>query len=233
MAILTYAQAQAQVASVLGNSTDTDLLAEAANEINHAISELNMRDWEWLLTFEDIAVVAGTEDYTFTNSDMRKVYDVRLLGNKRALMPIDQRLWDRVSSDPATRGIPFGYTIIRTSTTVSKIRLIPPPASTDTARVRYYKLITTPSAGGTALDIVERYQPWILWQAKASILQNHGENSERSAYWQARADRFLAQMIEEDKYMPDHDQGMLPAAAASFRYPLDSVANILTEIDGF
>jgi hypothetical protein len=192
-----------------------------------------MRDWEWLLTFEDIVLVAGTEDYTFTAGDMRKVYDARLLGNKRPLMHIPQRLWDRVASDPSSNGTPFSYTILRTSNTVSKIRFIPPPGAADTARVRYYKLIATPSVDGTALDIVERYQPWAIMQARATLLQNHSENEGRAQYYQARADRFLQMMIQEDQFSPDQDEGFLPAAAASFRYPLDSVANILAEIDGF
>ena len=222
MAILTYGAAKALVAQVLGNSTDTDLLTEAGAEIQRVVEELNLKDLDWLATSQTIPLVIGTADYNL-NSNFRKVYSVRLESNKRVLTYIEQREWDRTIYDQTSNRTPFGYNIFpRTSNTQAQIRFLPTPAGVENATVKYYKAMDTPSVDGTALDIVERYQGWIIYQAKANILANHGENDSRIMFWQNKADRMLADMLNESQVQPDDDEGMMPGAMGTGKFPVET-----------
>ncbi len=221
MAILTFAQAKAQVAQAIGNSTDTDALTEAGAEIQRVVEELNLKDLDWLTAEQTIALVAGTDEYSL-NSNFRKVYSVRLETNKRPLKYIEQRVWDRSIYDQTSNRTPWGYNIFpRSSNTVAQIRILPPPASAENILVKYYKLMETPSVDGTALDIVERYQGWIIYQARANILANHGENDSRIMYWQGKADRMLAIMLDESQVQPDNDEGFRPGFTGDRVFPGD------------
>jgi hypothetical protein len=81
--------------------------------------------------------------------------------------------------------------------------------------------MATPSVDGTALDIVERYQAWIIYQARANILANHGENDSRIMYWQGKADRMLALMLDESQVQPDNDEGFRPGFTGDRVFPGD------------
>lgn len=221
MAILTFAQAKAQVAQTIGNSTDTDALTEAGAEIQRVVEELNLKDLDWLTAEQTIPLVVGTDEYNL-NADFRKVYSVRLETNKRPLKYIEQRVWDRSIYDQTSNRTPWGYNIFpRSSNTVAQIRILPPPASVENILVKYYKLMATPSVDGTALDIVERYQAWIIYQARANILANHGENDSRIMYWQGKADRMLALMLDESQVQPDNDEGFRPGFTGDRVFPGD------------
>lgn len=233
MAILTLALAKAQVAQVIGNPTDTDLLSEAGAEIQRVVEELNLKDLDWNAAETTIATIIGTAEYALP-ADFRKIYSVRLATNKRYLKYIEQRMWDRVIADPTSNRTPVGYNIFpRTSNTVALLRVLPPPSQVENMTVKYYSLMDTPSVDGTALDIVERYQGYIIYQAKANLLANHAENESRIAFWQGRADRMFADMLNESQVQPDMDEGMVPAAAAASVFPLDHPAAILQLYDGF
>jgi hypothetical protein len=221
MAILTFAQAKAQVAQAIGNATDTDALTEAGAEIQRVVEELNLKDLDWLTAEQTIALVVGTDEYNL-NTDFRKIYSVRLETNKRPLKYIEQRVWDRSIYDQTSNRTPWGYNIFpRSSNTVAQIRVLPPPASVENILVKYYKLMATPSVDGTALDIVERYQAWIIYQARANILANHGENDSRIMYWQGKADRMLALMLDESQVQPDNDEGFRPGFTGDRVFPGD------------
>lgn len=222
MAILTYLQAKQQVAQVIGNTADTDLLNEAGAEIQRSVEELNLIDADWLTAEQTISLVVGTSDYNL-NSNFRKVFSVRLQTNLRPLRYIEQRMWDRNIANPTSNSTPIGYNIFpRSSNTVAQIRVLPPPSSVENMLVKYYKSMDTPTVDGTALDIVERYQGWIIFQAKANLLANHGENESRIAFWQGKADRVMANMLNESQVQPDGEEGMKPAVVGAYIFPADS-----------
>jgi len=198
MAIYTYSQMQAQVAKVLGRATDADLLTEAADEIIRVLDELGLNDFQWLLKpGTPIPLVANTQDYNLP-SDYRRMYTVRLGTGNRPLAYVDQREWDRYVLNQATPGTPMGYTIIRTTNTQEQIRIFPIPSQADTLVFLYHRLITTPSVGGTAVDIPERYQTYVIYQARANLIFSH-PNEQGGEIWQARADRYLKKMQHEDQ----------------------------------
>ena len=222
MAIYTLAQAAALIAQTAGNATDTDLLSEAKDEIRHVVDELNLKDLDWLASSQTIPLVVGTSDYNLS-SDFRKVYSVRLETNRRVLSYIEQREWDRAIYDQTSNRTPYGYNIFpRTSNTQAQIRILPTPASVENAIVKYYKLMTVPTVDGTALDIVERYQAYIIYQARANVLANHGENESRVQFWQGKADRMLADMLNESQAQPDDDEGMMPGSMGTPKFPIDT-----------
>lgn len=233
MAIYTFAQAKAQVARIIGNEADTNLLTEAGDEINRVVDELNLKDLDWLTAEETIPLVAGTDTYNLA-ANFRKVYNVRLETTRLVLKYIEQRAWERVVWDVTSSRTPVGYNIFsRSSNTVAQIQVLPPPSSVENLIVKYYRLMTNPSVDGTALDIVERYQGYIIYQAKANILANHGQNESRINFWQARADRMLADMLNESQVQPDQDEGMQPGHSFSPSFPLDHPATVLHFYDGY
>lgn len=241
MAILTYAQAKAQVAKLLGSSSDTTLLSEAGDAIQRAFDKLEKADFEWLIdetvpspsTPTDIDIVAGTSDYNLP-SDFRKVYSCRFLaGDKRPLIYVEQRLWDRTSWDQSAYQYTFGYNILpRSSNTQAQVRLLGPPAAANTLRVRYYRTLTRPSADGTALDVVERYQDWIIYYARFLVMAEHGEREGQMMLWKSLADEQWAMMSNEDQIQPDRDDYLLPGYIAAPTFPPSHPYYTLTQLDG-
>jgi hypothetical protein len=227
MAIYTWAEAKAQVAKVLGNSTDATLLSEAGDAIQRAFDKLEKHDFEWLFketvpspsTPTDIAIVANTTDYNLP-ADFRKVYSCRTITNdKRPLQYVSQRKWDKHTWDQASYQFLFGYNIIpRSSNTQAQIRFMGTPSRADTARVRYYRTLIRPSVDGTALDVVERYQDWIIYYARFMVLVEHRE-MDAGLFWKGMADEIWREMTNEDQIQPDQDDYMLPGAAASPTFP--------------
>lgn len=229
MPILTYSQAQAQVAKVSGRSTDADLLAEAGEEIIRVLDELTLEDFQWLLTTgTPIPLVQGTQDYDLP-ANYRRMYTARLQTGNRPLTYVDQREWDRYVLDQTSQGSPTGYTIFRSTNTQERIRIFPIPAQADNLIFLYHRVITTPSAGGTALDIPERYQTYVIYQARANLIASGHPNETDREYWQARADRYYRKLKHEDQ---DADRPAAFRPGDSSPLPADHPSLWLYDITG-
>jgi len=236
MAILTYAQAKAQVAKVVGNQADTTILSEAGDAIQRAFDKLDKNDFEW--TFKetsgasDISIVAGTTDYNLP-ADFRKVYSCRTITNdKRPLQYVSQRAWDKHTWDQTSYQFLFAYNIIpRGSNTQDKIRVIGTPSRSDTLRVRYYRTLTRPSTDGTALDIVERYQDWVIFYSRYLVLAEHRE-MDTAMFWKGMADEMWGMMTSEDQIQPEEDTNMVPGALAAPTFPPTHPYYTLLQQDG-
>lgn len=230
MAILTFAQAKAQVAKVQGRSSDADLLTEAGEEIQRVFEELNLWDLEFLRTSQNVSVLMGTQDYNL-NANARKIYSVRLVNGTRPIAYLEQRDWDRIALDQTEAGTIQAYTLIRSSNTQVQLRFFPIPAEADTAVVLYYRLLTSPSVDGDALDIIERYQTWIIYQSRSNILAAHGD-IERASYWQERADRMYRKLRQEDFDAPDRLADLRPGATSPW-FPSDHPSNYLRDFSPY
>jgi hypothetical protein len=180
-------------------SFHTDLLTEAGEEIIRVLDELTLEDLQWLLVAgTPIPLVAGTQDYNLP-ANYRRMYTARLETGQRPLTYVDQREWDRYVLNQTAAGSPTAYTILRTSNTQEQIRIFPIPQQDDNLIFLYHRLIVTPSAGGTALDIPERYQTYVIYASRANLIASGHPNETDRDYWQGRADRYFRKLKHEDQ----------------------------------
>jgi hypothetical protein len=164
----------------------------------------------------------GTATAVVTASFVRDMYDlpsawkapytVRLYGNNSTLRPYRRRFYDRSVSDEFTTSTPLGYDVF-TIGGKGKIRLLPPPASSDTLQLRYYRRMTVASgvSDGTSLDIPQDYEPYLIAWAKWHFLMDKGEGrGEQGQTWLAFAEGGIKQMMSDQTRQPDEDLGFMP-----------------------
>lgn len=161
-------------------------------------------------------VVTGFFNRDFYNlpSDFRNPYSIRLYGSMVALRPIRRRQYDRSIVNEFTISSPIGYDIFSINAK-GKIRLVPPPSSTDTMQIRYYRRITIPAttASVTALDILQDHEPYLIAWAKWHFLMDKGEGrGEQAATWFQFANEGIKTMQADQTRVPDEDLIMLPGA---------------------
>ena len=156
------------------------------------------------LTFSaDIPVIAGTDTYNLP-SPFGRPYTARLLTNEWSLTFKDQRELDRAFQSQSTNATPFFYNLFNTASFSTgrqngKIRLFPIPGHTDTLRVRYYRPIAEPSAGGDNLDVTDQYVYALLELARYYYLKDHDSESSRLAETKERAELMFRQVVSRDQ----------------------------------
>lgn len=230
---MRFDSAYQQVARTIGNKSDSDAQDEAKDAIKAVIDDLNTEwDFEFNLTTVDVTLEADTRDYSVGEAkDLKKIYNIYSQSNNWSLHYISQRLWDRVVSTSDQVGTVVGYNLISQTLGASeekKLRVLYTPSATETLTAWYYRLIDTPSADADLLDLPQAYQRYLIYAAKAQVLADHGENDNRIAYWEGKAERKLQRMKWTDQEHPDADVGFLPPKVASAVFPLDHpVAAIL------
>jgi hypothetical protein len=168
------------------------------------------------MTFSaDIPVISGTDTYNLP-SPIGRPYSARLLTNEWTLEFKEQRNIDRsfVSQTPAST--PFYYNLFNTGSFSTgrqngKIRLFPIPGNTDTLRVRYFRPIAEPSAGGDNLDVPDTYVYALLDLARYMFLRDHDSESQRLQELKERAEiQFRAVVARDEQGTEDNDMALIP-----------------------
>lgn len=170
------------------------------------------------LTFQ-IEISSGTSEYTLP-TQVKKPYTARLTqNNPRTLVYVDQRLHDYVDPSQTSSGVPVWYKLQNLHDT-GKITLYPANTVSDTLLVKYYRRHVVPEAlqDGTtaddsdALDFPAQYQTALLAAARVIYMADKGGGPpERLQYWMMTAQQMTRQAIAEDEFLPDGDQGFIPA----------------------
>ena len=156
--------------------------------------------------------ITAVRDMYSAPSDMRNGYGVKLLGSQRPLRYIQRRGWDRAITDEFAADTPEGYDLFRLGEK-SKIRLIPPPATSDVLFQRYYRRFSLASASGvtSTLDIPEDYEEIPIAWAKWHFLVDKGEGRKQQAgTWLSLAQDGLKNMLAEQTAIPDENLGFVP-----------------------
>lgn len=214
----TLDEAKAEVAAVATtDSGQTAVLDQAEDAIQDAFREWNrFHNWEYTVTLININVTAGDATVNIP-ADVKQMLDVRMEdGTPRVLHPVDIRNWDRVRSLQSTVGLTRWYSLHSMGQTL-EITLLPTPnvTATDALQLKYYRNITIPTVGGTALDLPDHYVDAILDLARAKLLRLRGSRRDliqdydilgRSAMRRARA---------EDLRHPDANTAFIPGVAHS------------------
>jgi hypothetical protein len=182
--------------------------ATAAGAINFPVG--------FVTTAAGINVVTATvsRDFYPVPSNFRKVYSLRMYGSMSTLRPIRRRFYDRSIVNEFNVTTPVGYDTSQIATK-GKIRLLPFPAASDVAQLRYYRRmsVATATAATETLDIPQDFEPYFIGWAKGSFLMDKGEGrSEQGATWFAFANDGMKQMIADQTRVPDEDLMFQPGA---------------------
>jgi hypothetical protein len=164
-----------------------------------------------------VTVITATavRDYYDAPADYRRVYTVRLLGAQKSLGYATRRSYDRFVTDEVAAGTPESYDLFSMGGK-GKIRLLPPPASSDVLLIRHSRRFTLASASGVtaALDIPEDYESYVIAWGKWHFLTDKGEGrKEQATVWMSLAQEGLKNMLAEQTSVPDQDLGFIPAHA--------------------
>lgn len=203
--LLSLNEAARRVARVIGGPNDLDVLDESEDAIIAALEDLNVAwDWDFLRKTTTVSITSGTRDYALP-TDCRSIYHVRLASGI-SLSPMRERDYRRATAS-SIEGTPFAYNVFPSTTvedldpqhTRQNIRFIPTPAASDTATILYYRRTLTVTQLGYTIDLPRQYQHWVIYQAKAMVLADHGGEFDRAAFWQRKADRQLQLMKWDDQ----------------------------------
>ena len=153
-----------------------------------------------------------TRDMYDLPSNFKAMYSVRTLNNNTTLRQANRRFYDRSVSNEQTTTTPAGYDLFMVGG-LGKLRLLPPPASSDTLQVRYYRRMYIPTATGdsTTLDIPQDYEPYLIAWAKWHFLTDKGDGRlEQGKTWYTLGEQGLTMMVKEQNRKPDEDLMMIP-----------------------
>lgn len=158
------------------------------------------------------ADIAASRDMYDFPSDVKQVYSVRLLGSQRWLAQVGRRLYDRnIAGEQSTNSV-YQYDLFMQGSR-GKIRLLPPPSTSDTLLVRYYRRMTVPTTSATAdvVDIPQDFEPYLIAWAKWHFLTDKGEGrGEQMKTWFALSEQGLTMMVREQTRKPDEDLMFIP-----------------------
>jgi len=153
-----------------------------------------------------------TRDMYDLPSNFKAMYSVRTLNNNTTLRQANRRFYDRSVSNEQTTTTPAGYDLFMVGG-LGKLRLLPPPSSSDTLQVRYYRRMYIPTATGdsTTLDIPQDYEPYLIAWAKWHFLVDKGDGRlEQGRTWFPLGEQGLSMMVKEQNRKPDEDLMMIP-----------------------
>lgn len=153
-------------------------------------------DFREMERYEDVAVSAGTAEYTLP-TDFQRVYTVTIIEADGSATPLDQQSVSDLDRKDADTGKPAAYTLTR-----DKLRLWPTPDTAYTVRVRYFKVPTTLTAGPDEPEIPSAYQHLLVTYALWHCYER--ENDYNSAqYHKARFDEDIMKCRGEVQYDSD------------------------------
>jgi hypothetical protein len=162
-------------------------------------------------------------------ADWKVAFSVRLANHTSALRPVNRRLYDRGITNEMTTGSETGYDTFLVGGK-GKIRLLPPPSTSDTLILRYNRAMATAVSGSTAsVDIPADYETYLISWAKWHFLTDKGEGrKDQATAWMALAKEGLVTMLAEQTNQPDQELGFIPGhAVASVGSDDKSTANIV------
>lgn len=214
---MTYLAGAQEVARNVGGSSITAQTTIAKQAIVDAIREIDSRhNFEFTRqTLTDITVVSGTAVYALvantllTDPPVKRIYTARLKTNKRTLVFVRTREWDRVVREQETNNIPIGYDEVLAPTSIS-IKLFPTPNAGDLLSVKVYLHIQDTYVDGDNLGVPNRYLPAVLARARYNFLIDRDADDSRADKFYAISEDRIAKAIADDIGAPDEDIRLVP-----------------------
>lgn len=182
-----------------------------------------------LIFSADIPLVKGTGEYNLPN-DLNGTYTARLIdstGTRAWLKFIDQRYWDKLTTDQTLQGIPEAYAIYNPASESGqsfghkRMQIFKTPdASTYVVRVRYFRAFDT---SATNIDIPDDYLYKFLDYARSLLLEAKRAQDDPAGYLRSTGDSFSqAQQNDEQPNDDDDNDARLksPYESGDYRGPL-------------
>lgn len=209
---MTFLVAKQDVSRNVGGSAIPTQLTVAGQAIIDAIREIDSRrDWEFkLVTLANIPIVVGTSTYALTapTTAIKRIYSARLV-NGGPLIYARQRHVDRAVYGQEQSGSVGAYIEVLSATGVS-IKLLAPPAQSNTLQVRVYETIKDTYADGDSLGVPDRYLPAVLALARYNFLIDRDSEDPRAQTFLQKAEQRIGDMIRDDSGNPDEDIRLIP-----------------------
>lgn len=156
------------------------------------------------------ATITGTltfsRDLYDLPSDLKQIYTVRLLTLNRSLGYVGRRVYDRQFGDQSIVGSPEAYDLFRWGD-VGKIRLVPPPQTADSLKIRYYRRM---DKNATPIDVHDDWEPYFIAWAKWWFLNDKGGTPDRAQNWLTFANTGIQAMLKENVTIPDESLAFTP-----------------------
>lgn len=144
-------------------------------------------------------------DFYDLPTDWKQPYTVRMIKSINTLYPAPRRAYDRSVPDEFAIGTPQWYDLFA-GFQKGKIRLLPPPAQSDTLLLRYYRRMEVPSATGatSVLDIPQDYDFHLIAWAKWHFLVDQSEGrADQASTWLSLANEGIKVMLSDQMRQPD------------------------------
>jgi hypothetical protein len=179
----------------LPNTTGTKADNLAAAKIKNAIRKMNKRPWKFLMSKEDITLIANTRDYALTASDIKKPRSCQLLRvgdkpNRRYLRYMDSKSFVDLEDTTIQQGTPRVYTFFNINDDKTLTLDTVPGAGFlgiyPKMRLRYYRTVQFPSADADKLTIPSDAEMFILWQAKFEMALDEAPEKAMIAHREAK-----------------------------------------------
>ena len=201
----TYSSIQKAVAGYVLMPTDPEVIDCAGQGIRRAIDRLNTRNWNWLLTYDDITFVEGQYDYVLT-SWFKKPRNFEIWNTSSEsefrLMFKPWGTFVKEHSNQASQGDPAFYSVLNSNATGMVTFNAAPTsgwiASHPMGRLLYFRKIQYPSATGTSLDVPSEAVAYLQAAAEGYTADRFAVTKSRDAY--TRAERFHHELVVDDAH---------------------------------
>ena len=135
-------------------------------------------------------------------TNFKYIYNMMDLTNNHPVFPSNTRYYDRFFSEPVPQGPPIFYDPHPLGAD-GKFRFLPSPSAEAIVLAKYYRRMTVPSVGATALDIPIDFEWGIIAEAKGLFLADKGGYDSQAAFWAAKANDAIAAAVLADNKHPD------------------------------
>jgi len=199
----TYSAIQKAVAGYVLMPTDAEVIDCAGQGLRRAIDRLNTRNWNWLLTYDDITFVESQYDYVLT-SWFKKPRNFEIWNTgEQSEFRLSYLPWGsfvKEHSNQASQGDPALYSVLNVNAT-GMVTLNAAPtsgwiAAHPSGRLLYYRKIQYPSATGTSLDVPSEAVAYLQAAAEGYTADRYDVTKSRDAY--TRAEMFLRELVKDD-----------------------------------
>lgn len=200
----TFSELKSDVAKFILSPNDQDILQTAGEGIVDALRKINSVNWFWMLTSQDIPLVASTRTYSLAGQFKapRHAEILRPDGtNAGRVYFLEGKSFSDETANSTASGSPSHYTIYNAQDSLTVSFNIAPDAgfvaSYPTVRLRYHKRIQYPVNNSDVIDVPPEVESFILWHAKSYIAAIHAP--QKVAYAEGKAQEMWKLLRVDDR----------------------------------
>ena len=209
MSNLQWGAAAARVAGSIASAKQPDALAAARDAISETLQDWDSRhDWRFTqVVAPDIALTAADAHFDLPTA-YKKPYVAYISGATSPLWYIERGNWHRSFPGVQPGGPPAFYTLYDSDST-GQGDLFPAADADSTLVVLYYRPITYTDDASAPLDILRRWEGYVLSGARGRLIGARVA-SEKAAFWLNMYELGIKQAKADDRRLPDQFLAFTP-----------------------